>query len=106
MASHDPNPAPAPEPVSNPTTPGNILLLIASLILISWLAQSCGIDLNIKRFQAGACRDCGADGKVSVNCIRCRGRGYYEGLKCEACHHTGKIEQTCRFCGGTGKKPK
>jgi hypothetical protein len=79
---------------------------IVALLLMGWLLQSCGVDFNVKSLKADACRECGADGKASVNCIQCRGRGYYEGVKCEACNHTGKVEQTCRFCGGTGKKPK
>lgn len=106
MESNDPIPVLSPTPSENRNSLGEMLFTGVSLLLMYWLLQSCGMDFNVKSLQAGACRECGADGRVLVDCFKCRGRGYYGGVKCEACNHTGKVEQTCRFCGGTGKKPK
>lgn len=106
MESNDPKPVPSPTPSTGRNSLGEMLFTGISLLLMFWLLRSCGMDFNIKSLQAGACRECGADGKVKVDCVKCRGRGYFGGVKCEACQHTGKVEQACRFCGGTGKKPK
>lgn len=106
MESNEPAPVPAPTPTTRRNSLGEVLFTGFSLCLMAWLLRSCDIDFNIKSLQAGACRECGADGRVKISCFKCFGRGYYNGVKCEVCNHTGKVEQTCRFCGGTGKKPK
>jgi hypothetical protein len=78
---------------------------IAALALVGILIYLCtGFNIGAL-FDRKACKECWGDGKVSVNCFGCSGRGYISGAKCGACGGSGKVEQTCRFCAGSGKKP-